>query len=660
MAYERTSVITNKDTATRADSLDAFVASLGKMLKTQMAVRNADDEINFTEQVLAGNMTLANQLDYRKEQLKRISDDPEERKRVRAEISNLKDRVEQQAFTDKWAAQLSDFQGGLSSVESVISFLEQTKANTQDQAIINSVNQKIADMQQTKFSQTQELIKNSTNYAVNSQEVKVIDDQISKVQNYRNDAKLKGQDQLVSLYDLQIQSLNKAKNDAQIQKDVLQLGAVTATGGYGAVAMLDAINSKINGANTSGPVQVGGVTYATAKDFWLQKRDTYLSDSGSNGFFSSLSVDVKNDMAKKQSKNALNSNDVASLNKYFNTLGARSELRNYAAQIDLYKQDTMQDTANKLMTTIQNEFKRTLDVNKAVSTLSAVKNLGVNVDAAYTEILNTNASNKNQQVQGILSAAQQAMKNNPGLSPEQAVQTAVKAGAGTLISPTDAAGKSELDLATGAVKTAAAGKGVNDPRTTASALPGDGPGPGIFVIGATYQGKTAPSGQVYINKNGTVLLRPANNPTPELVTSPTATPGASTPGQPTNVNSPAPTSGIYVIGGNYQGKAAPAGQVYINKNGTVLLRPADNPTPELNDAPAPIQQNNSQPAAPKPSTPAPAPKPTPAPAPAKPKVNIKVIGGSYQGKKAPAGQVYVNKDGTILLRPSNNPTPELN
>ena len=37
---------------------------------------------------------------------------------------------------------------------------------------------------------------------------------------------------------------------------------------------------------------------------------------------------------------------------------------------------------------------------------------------------------------------------------------------------------------------------------------------------------------------------------------------------------------------------------------------------------------------------------------------VKLIGSTYKGKTAASGQVYVEKDGTVLLRPKDNWNPE--
>ncbi len=63
MAYERLS--DNKEKMIKGDSLDAFVQNLTTLYKRQLSIRNAEDELKFNEQVLAGNMSLEQQLEYR-------------------------------------------------------------------------------------------------------------------------------------------------------------------------------------------------------------------------------------------------------------------------------------------------------------------------------------------------------------------------------------------------------------------------------------------------------------------------------------------------------------------------------------------------------------------------------------------------------------------
>lgn len=80
----------------------------------------------------------------------------------------------------------------------------------------------------------------------------------------------------------------------------------------------------------------------------------------------------------------------------------------------------------------------------------------------------------------------------------------------------------------------------------------------VKVLGSKYKNLTAPKGRVYVEKNGTILLRPAAQP---LTTEEAKKQGPQ----------------IETIGKTYKGKSAGEGNVFIRKHGQVLRRPADDP-----------------------------------------------------------------------------------
>ena len=127
------------DTKIEGDGLDVFVKNLGDTYTRQLAIRNANDELRFQRAVLEDNLSLEEQLSWREEQQKRVADDPEERKRVAGEVASLKDRIEQRAFTDAYIGKLTDFQSGLTSIDTVIDWLEEQKATTTDDQIKQTI-----------------------------------------------------------------------------------------------------------------------------------------------------------------------------------------------------------------------------------------------------------------------------------------------------------------------------------------------------------------------------------------------------------------------------------------------------------------------------------------------------------------------------------------
>lgn len=449
------------------DSLDAFVTNLSNAFKTQLASRNADKELAFNTAVVEQGLSLEDQLSFRQDQLKEVSDDPSERTRLKTEITSLKERITQQDYKDDYLGKLTDYQTGASSIDSLIGWLTEQQANTTDPTILDSIATSLSDANQKKFDLSKQILSDQTNYALNDKSDAVLSSQIAKVTTAKNKALIAGDDASAASYDLQIQALSAAKTQNGIQNDIAQLGVLSSTGGMTSIGLLDSLNTKISGSSTTGAITVGGVTYNSAKDFWTYKRDSYLSDSSGNGFFPSLSTEIKNNLNVLSSKNTLDTSGISTQSNIFNTIAARPELANYQTQIALYKQNAIQTGTDLLANTINNTFLQDYDVNKAVASLGTLKNLGGNVDDTLTKVLVKNSTTKTDQVQGILQSAQQLMQADPTLTPEAAVAQALGAGAGTVISPKDTAGKTEGQIATDAVKTSVAGSGTNDPRTTA-------------------------------------------------------------------------------------------------------------------------------------------------------------------------------------------------
>lgn len=461
MAYERA-----KTDKVQGDSLDSFVTNLATQVAAQMKIRNADDEAEFNRAVLEDGLTLQDQLDYRKDQLSRISDDPAERKRVRAEISSLKQRVEQHNFSDDYLGKLSDFNSGISSIDTVIDFLTQQKSVITDPATLDKINSELAANKQKKFSLTQDLLKAQTDFAVKDTSVSVIQDQIGRVTSARSKALLAGDTNTVAMLDLQIQGLNKAQSENSITKDVQNFAVSSITGYATATKLLDAYNAKISSAATDAPVTVGGITYSSAKEFWSYKRDSYVADTGDAGFFGRLSNEGKQKIALAQSKSMLDNSTISSVVGDINQLVGRAELAGYEGRLDYAKQTVVSNAGEYMSDSILGRYAIDYDLTKAVGELNNLKLAGVNTDAAYSKLLTTAATIKKGAVDNILQAAQNALAANPALTPEQALNQAIATGAGTVASPQELATKGEKTITADAAKTAVGETGKEDPRLT--------------------------------------------------------------------------------------------------------------------------------------------------------------------------------------------------
>lgn len=481
MAYERGSKI-SKNEAIVIDGLDGFVDSQLKSLSTQMAVRNSEIEMSFNKSVLENNMPLDDQLLFRQNQLKEVIDDPDERKRIRNEISSLKDRIESKKYTDEYIGQLHNFNAGLSGIETVVNFLKDRLATTTDENIKAKIQENLNTQLDNQFKIQQNIIQAQTTFASKDKSDSVINDQISKVQSAKNQALLAGRDDVAANLDLQLQTLTQAKTSNSIEKTITNFAVGTATGYHSATGTLDAYNAEIAKALGNGPVTVGGITYNSAKEFWTYKRDTYLSDNSSNGFFASLGQEIKNEQLVKKSNNVLSTTDIAGNSKIFDTLSGRPELASYGSLIAATKADALQSGGDLVATKIYQTYQQDYDINKALTQLDALKANGVNVDSTLNNIILKASDIKSQQVQNILNNTQQILKDHPGMDPSAALHQAISTGSGVVLSPGQTVSKSETEIAAESAAAAKAGNVGNDPRTTAQpGAPLTPPAPGVNV-----------------------------------------------------------------------------------------------------------------------------------------------------------------------------------
>ncbi len=467
MAYERTS-----DTKIKGDGLDAFVKNLGDTYTRQLSIRNAKDELRFQTAVLEDNLSLNEQLEWRNEQLKRVKDDPEETRRVRAEIAGIKDRVEQRAFTDSYIDKLTDFQSGLTSIDSVIEWLETSEASATDDTIKQTIKSELAKKRGERFEISKNLIKNQTEYALNTKTESVLQDQIKKVESQRSKALLSGNDELVSIFDLHLQALTKANTEASIERNVLDFATTTMSGHSKATDLLDAYNEKITQGAGGGPVTIGGTTYQSAKEFWEFKRGEYISDTGAGGFFSRYNGEQNTKVSVANSQNKLDRNGVLSVSREYDKLSRRPELQGFETQIEAFKQDSIQTGADFLANSVIRKFNNDLDADAAITKLEDIRTLGVNIETSISSIIQSAAATKQSQVSNILGAAQKGIAS--GLSIDEAIKQAVASGAGATVSPNQLVNRPESEIASELLKGGQSGAFGDDPRTTGAA-PGANP-----------------------------------------------------------------------------------------------------------------------------------------------------------------------------------------
>ena len=289
MAYEK-SQLTQK---ILGEDLQSFVEGKIKMFQNQMKVRNAADELNFSRMVLENNISLADQVSYRQSQLSRVADDPDEKRRITQEISSLKDRQESQAYSDDYVQQLISHEQGVSSTDTLLSWLRERLNRTTDSKIRDQIQKSILEQESQKFNIQQNAIKDATQYAVNDKSSSVINAQLERIKSAQSKALFDNNRDLADTYNLQLQSLSQAKEQNDIEQEMKNFAIGTLAGSQSAVGLLDAYNAKIHAASPDTPVTINGTRYNSSQEFWRFKRDSYATDQSANGLLVRISDEQK-------------------------------------------------------------------------------------------------------------------------------------------------------------------------------------------------------------------------------------------------------------------------------------------------------------------------------------------------------------------------------
>ncbi len=442
MAYEKLSA--KKQIAT---NLGTFIDSQITLLSQNRIKKNLEDEQRFNKAVLEDDLSLTQQLDYRKDQLKRVEDgDRTEKLRLRKEISSLTDRIQQQKFNDAYLAQLTNLNAGVQSIDSTINWLNDTLSRTTDPTIQNSIKDNISQLQTKLYEQQKNALEANTKYSSDSQDLTIIDKQVTNVNNARVKALNAGNDDYVALLDLQLQTLDKAKAEATINKTIMNFSVATMTGSS-ATALLNEFNKQLEGVEDKTPITIGGTKYDSAKSFWELKRGEYLNDRSANGFFPRYQSELDDKVTYKSTKNILNNDTFKQVGTWYDSLKDRPELATYMERIDQDKQKSLAATADKRATSILNEFAVKGDAKKSLSDLAYIQDtFGVDQSLNYQKIVTSAAKDRQDQINQILTTMSAIMTKTPGITNQKAMEEAIKSGSGANISPETLATNKPADV----------------------------------------------------------------------------------------------------------------------------------------------------------------------------------------------------------------------
>ena len=445
MAFERIS-----ERKQSAGNLGTTIANSLILLQNQAATRNLEDESEFTTQVLQDNLTLDDQLAYRKEQHKRVpARDKEERARVKGEISKLTNLIKVKDFEDAYLIELTEINEGTQSLETTIKWLNDRLTKTTDPNIQTNIKENLSEMKKLRYTQQQNALQAQTTFAIADKRMDILDNQIDSVSNMRSKAVRAGNEDYVGLLDLQLQSLNKTKTETQINNTITNISVNSITG-QSALGLLNEMNTQIDSSDDGVPINIGGVSYESARDFWDTKRSEFLNDSSQNGFFDRYKQELTDKTAYKVSVGTFNNNSMGEVNNWWESIKGRPELSEYQEKLSQTQQSSLQESADARAVSITNKYAVDLDAKAAISSFAELQDkYGVDQTTNYQNILLKSAATKETAIKQILDTMNQIALDNPGISQQDAMNQAISSGAGAIITPESEATESATDIISG-------------------------------------------------------------------------------------------------------------------------------------------------------------------------------------------------------------------
>lgn len=381
------------------DYLDAFRKSRAEV--------QSQDELKFQQQVSEKGMTNAEQLAYRKAQLGRENDravpDQEYIKSVKSEISSLTKAVRFDALRNSYQDSLDDVLSKRKTWQDHLSLLKREMADNQDPEIQQELRTQIQSAEQNIATADSNLLDNQVTLASKDGSIDLINTTLEKVKIAKADSLGRGDQTTASALDLKIQTLNQSLQALQIQDKVNTL-AIKKSRKASASGYLQDLSDEVNSADSTTPIVINSVRYTSAKDYWSQQREAYISTN----FFTDLNKEYKDYTGSVAAVNGTVPRSVLdNMQGDFTQLGSRPELAPYVSRLDITKNDVLSNAVTTTAKAIVNQYTVDNNYTKALDQLSNLeKTYNISTTDSAQNILKDVAKTKGALFNNLLNDVQ--------------------------------------------------------------------------------------------------------------------------------------------------------------------------------------------------------------------------------------------------------------
>lgn len=388
--------------------------SLGNVVQGRLAAFakarqeiQVSEELEFYKQVNEKGLSLSEQLEFRKAQLER-----EQRRGVpddtyltslKKEVSTLRRSVTFQRLREAYNSSLQDVIAGKSSFDAHLTMLNERLKTTTDPEMVKELQDEIFNTTKEIRQQEDTLLDNTITLAKQDKTIELLTKAIEDTKMVKAKALGAGDSKRAQAMDLKLSTLNQTLTEVKI-KDKDNALDILKSRKASAVSYLQNITEHISRGDTSGPVVVDGVRYASEQDYFSQKRDKYISTN----FFTDLEKeygDYVDGIAATVGR--IPETILAQMQGDFAQFGQRQELQPFLSRLETTRAGVLKKAADITATAITNRYAITNDYEGTIRELELLQSrYGIDQTTAIQRVVLDQAKTKGEQYQNIVSQIQ--------------------------------------------------------------------------------------------------------------------------------------------------------------------------------------------------------------------------------------------------------------
>lgn len=345
-------------------------------------------EAVFAQRVIDEDLTYEQQLQVRKEMISaekaRVFPDTDYVRVLEKDVRAVRKLAKFQKLRDDYTQTWREYQEGTINIDRYIEVLRNRLTTTNDpdlRADLNaSLNQAVLD----KRAGEEALLNNRVALAKEDGSEELLLDVISELKIARAKEAVAGNEERVAALDTQIASLDKGLGQVRLETSINDIEFDALKGGLNPVQRLNSLNAAVTSADSISAVNIGGVRFNSARQYWEFVRGAYLNGEGSGifgDFFAQLNQNFADEIAASAATNEFGfvpNGVIQAIADTYAELEANPVLANNIQRLRTARNSALNAAVTKSADAILQNAKGTLDwtgVDNALLTLQ--QNFGI-------------------------------------------------------------------------------------------------------------------------------------------------------------------------------------------------------------------------------------------------------------------------------------------